>query len=150
MLETRLEQDIKTAMLARDSTLVTTLRTLKGVLLNAKVATGKRETGLADSEVVALFSKEAKKRQESADLYMQGSSPERADAELAEKAVIETYLPPQLSEAEVIQIVETAISELGAQGPSAMGQVITQVKSQTQGSAEGALIARLVKERLTA
>jgi len=77
-----------------------------------------------------------------------GGASERAEAELAEKAVIETYLPAQMSEEDVMIIVDEVIAEMGASGPSAMGQVIGQVKQQTAGTADGALIARLVKEKL--
>ncbi len=147
-IEDKLEQDIKTAMLAGDSTKTTTLRGLKAVLLNVKVATGKRETGLSDDEVLPLLAKEAKKRQESADLYVQGGNQAKADAELAEKALIETYLPAQLSEAEVAKLVDDVIASSGAAGPQAMGQVIGQVKAQAGAAADGALIARLAKEKL--
>lgn len=147
-LEQRLEQDIKAALLAGDSTKATTLRGLKATLLNVKVATGKRETGLADDEVLAVFAKEAKKRQESAELYRQGGDQVRADAELAEKAVIEAYLPAQLSEAELGALIDAAIAETNADGPQAMGQVIGQVKAKAGPSADGAVIARLVKEKL--
>jgi uncharacterized protein YqeY len=147
-LEQQLEADMKTAMLAGDSTKVTTLRTLKGVLLNEKVATGTRDTGLDDATVTRLFAKEAKKRQESAELYEQGGSPERAAAELAEKKIIEAYLPTQLSEAAVAAIIDQTIADSGVSGPAAMGQIIGKVKAQTAGSADGAVIARLVKERL--
>ncbi|MGH7192054.1 MAG: GatB/YqeY domain-containing protein, partial [Candidatus Saccharimonadales bacterium] len=100
-LEERLEKDIKDALLAGDKTRVTTLRMLKAALLNVKVAQGKRDSGLSDEEVQASLSKESKKRQESAELYRQGGNQEKAEAELAEKAVIDSYLPKQLSEAEV-------------------------------------------------
>ena len=148
MLEQQLEQDIKTALLAGDATRVMTLRGLKSTLLNVKVATGKRESGLSDEEVLPVFSKEAKKRQESADLYRQGGNQAKADAELAEKAIIEAYLPAQLGEAEIAKLVDEAISQTGASGQKAMGQVIGAVRAQTAGSADGAAIARLVKEKL--
>jgi uncharacterized protein YqeY len=148
MLEQRLEDDIKTALLAHDSERAATLRTIKSVLLSVKVNTGKRESGLTDDEVIPIFAKEAKKRQESADLYIQGGSQERADKELAEKAIIETYLPAQLSEAELIKLVETAIASTPTQGNAAMGQIIGAVKAQAGANANGALIAKLVRERL--
>lgn len=148
MLEQRLEQDIKAALLARDSIKATTLRGLKAVLLNAKVAAGTRDQVMDDSDVIALFSKEAKKRQESAELYRQGGNVASADAELVEKALIETYLPAQLSEAELIDVIDTTISELEATDMKAMGQVIAAVKLKTAGAADGAVTARLVKERL--
>lgn len=148
-LEQRLEDDIKTALLAGESTTATTLRGLKAALLNVKVAEGKRDVGLNDDEVITIFAKEAKKRQESADMYMQGGSPDKAEAELLEKKIIETYLPAQLSEAEVTAIVDAVIAETGATGMQAMGQVIGQVKQKVGASADGSLVARLVKERLS-
>jgi uncharacterized protein YqeY len=148
MLEDKLEQDIKTALLAGDSIKATTLRGLKAVLLNDKVAKNKREEGLSDDEVIALFSKEAKKRQESADLYVQGGNQEKADAELKEKTLIETYLPEQLSEQEVINIIESVIKEGEYSGMQSMGQVVSKVKEKTGPAADGSFIAKIVKEKL--
>jgi uncharacterized protein YqeY len=149
MLEERLEQDIKTALLAGDSTKAMTLRGLKAKLLNLKVATGKRDTGLSDDEVLTVFAKEAKQRQESADLYVQGGNQARADAELTEKALIETYLPAQLSEAEISALIDEAITATGASTPQDMGKVIGQVKARAGAAADGGLIARLAKEKLS-
>jgi hypothetical protein len=148
MLEERIEQDIKAALLAGDSSRATTLRTIKSSLLNLKVATGKRESGLSDEEVIKVLAKESKQRQESAEVYKQSGSPDRAEAELAEKAIIDAYLPEQMSEDEVAKIVDAVIADTGASGQQAMGQVIGAVRGKTQGRADGALIARLVKERL--
>ena len=149
MLEQRLEADIKAALLAGDSVKVLTLRGLKATLLNNKVAEGTRDSAMSDDQVIALFSKEAKKRQESADMYVQGGSQAKADAELAEKALIETYLPAQLDEAAIKEVIETVVSELGATDMKSMGQVIGAVKAKTAGAADGGIIARLVKERLS-
>ncbi len=148
MLEDKLEQDIKSALLAGDSVRVTTLRGLKSTLLNVKVAQGKRDSGLTDEEVLPLLAKEAKKRQESADMYIQGGERDRADAELAEKAIIEAYLPAKLDETAVSDIIDDVINKSHASGIQAMGKVIGQVKARTGTAAEGALIARLVKDRL--
>lgn len=149
MLEQQLEQDIKAALLAGDKQKALTLRGLKAVLLNTKVASGKRDEGLSDDEVLLLFAKEAKKRQESADLYVQGNDQAKADKELAEKAIIEAYLPAQLGEAELVELIKTAIAETGAAGPQAMGQVIGKVKAQAGPTADGGVIAKLVKEQLS-
>ena len=149
MLEQRLEADIKAALLAGDSVKVLTLRGLKATLLNNKVAEGTRDSAMSDDQVIALFTKEAKKRQESADMYVQGGSQAKADAELAEKALIETYLPAQLDEAAIKEVIETVVSELGATDMKSMGQVIGAVKAKTAGAADGGIIARLVKERLS-
>jgi uncharacterized protein YqeY len=148
MLEDRLEQDIKTALLAGDAQRVSVLRGLKSTLLNEKVATGKRDGGLTDEEVLPIFSKEAKKRQESADLYKQGNDETRASAELSEKKIIEEYLPEQLGEDEVAKLVEEAIHQTGASEQKDMGKVIGAVRAKAGAQADGALIARLAKEKL--
>jgi uncharacterized protein len=148
MLKQQLEQDVKKALLSGDKGLATVLRGLKSVILYAEVAKGARDEGLSDEEIIALFSKEAKKRQESADLYRKGGDESRASAELAEKTIIEAYLPKQLTDDELIRIVDSTIAELGMSDVQAMGQVIGQVKQKTAGQADGARIARLVKQRL--
>lgn len=148
MLKQQIEQDLKAALLAGEKDRATTLRGLKSVILYAEVAKGIRDTGLPDDEIIALFVREAKKRQESADLYTKGGAPERAAAELAEKEIIELYLPKQLPEDELIKIIDEAIAGVEATGSAAMGQVIGQVKQKTAGQADGARIAQLVKERL--
>lgn len=147
-IKQQIEADIKTAMLAGDKTRVTTLRSLKSAILYAEVAQGSRETGLSDPEVIDILSKESKKRQESADLYRQGRDEVRAAAELAEKEVISTYLPKQLTDDELVLLINEAIATTGATGPQAMGQVIGYVKAKVGAAAEGSRIAGAVKERL--
>lgn len=148
-IKERIDQDLKKAMLAGDKTLVTTLRGLKSVILYAEVAGGNRETGLDDETVTALLQKEAKKRQESADLYIQGGSSDKAKAELDEKKVIEEYLPAQLDEAAVRQLVQSAMSKLGATSMAQMGQVIGAVKQEAGATVDGSLVARIAKELLS-
>ena len=149
MIKQKLQDDVKAAMLAGDSLRLETLRGLKSVILYAEVAAGKREEGLTDDEILALFSKEAKKRQESAELYIQGGAQEKADKELAEKAIIEAYLPAQLSEAELAAIIDEVLNEVKPAGLQQRGQVIGQVKSKVGNTADGSLIAKLVKEKLS-
>lgn len=148
MLKQRIEQDLKQALLAGDKGRAMTLRSLKSAILYAEVAQGTRDEGLDDDAIMALLSKEAKKRQESADFYVKGGSEDRAATELAEKKTIEEYLPKQLSDAELTSIVDAAVAELGASGPQMMGQVIAQVKQKTGGQADGSRIAQAVKQRL--
>jgi uncharacterized protein YqeY len=145
MLEQKLEQDLKAALLGGERERVDTLRLLRSALLNIKVAKGTRDQSMSDDDVIAVLSKESKKRQESADLYMQGGRPESAEKELREKAIIDAYLPAQLSEDEIAKLVDEAIAASPAPN---MGQIIGQVKSKAGASADGAVIARLVKERL--
>lgn len=150
MLEDKLEQDLKAALLAKDAQRVSVLRGLKSVLLNVKVAEGKRESGLNDEEIQKIFVKEAKKRQESADLYKQGGDESRASDELAEKAIIEEYLPEQVGEEELVRLVDEAIAATGAKEQKDMGKVIGMVRSKAGAGADGAVIARLAKEKLGA
>ncbi len=147
-LKRRLEADVKTAMLAGDSGRLETLRGLKSAILYAEVAQGKRAEGLSEDEITTLFAKEAKKRQESAELYIQGGAQGKADKELAEKAMIEEYLPTQLSEAELSAVVEAVIDQVKPSSAQQMGQVIGQVKAKVGNTADGSMIAKLVKEKL--
>src|SRR5690242_5776778 len=127
-LKTKIDQDLKAALLGGDKSKATTLRGLKSAILYAEVDKGQRETGLSGDEIVVVLSKEAKKRQESADLYAQGGDPNRQQAELAEKAIIDAYLPAQMDESALVRLIDEAIKATGATDPSQMGQVIGQVK----------------------
>lgn len=151
MIRQQLDDDLKAALLAKDVVKVDTLRGLKSVILYADVAAKKRDTGgIPDDEIMALLAKEAKKRQESAELYVKGGSQERADKELTEKAIIEGYLPAQISDDELAKIIDEVIAEQGAEGMQAMGKVIGAVKAKVGSSADGAKVAQMVKERLSA
>lgn len=147
-IKQQLDQDLKAAMLAGNKTLATTLRGLKSVILYAEVAAGNRDAGLDDPTVIQLFAKEAKKRQESADLYNKGGAPDKAVAELAEKMVIEHYLPAQIPEQELLAVIDGVIAEQGASGMQAMGPVIAAVKERVGSGADGGRIAQAVKGRL--
>jgi len=148
MLKQRIDQDVKKALLGGDKVLATTLRGLKSAILYAEVSKGLRDSGLPDEEIIQLLAKEAKKRQESADLYKQGGNMEKAEAELTEKEVIEQYLPKQLSDEELMVIIDGVIAETGETGMQAMGKVIASVKQKVGAQADGARIAKMVKERL--
>ena len=148
-LKERIEADLKSAMLAGDKDKTTTLRGLKSSILNSEIESNKRESGLSDEEVIAVLQKEAKKRQESADLYTQGGNSDKAAAELAEKEIIQEYLPEQMSEDEIAATVDKVVGEMGATNMQAMGQVIGKTKAELGSKADGAVIARIVKERLS-
>ena len=149
MIKQQIEQDLKAALLSGDKIKATTLRGLKSAILYAEVASGKRAEGLNDEEIINVFTKEAKKRQESADLYIQGGSQERADAELKEKKLIQQYLPAQLSDEDITKIVDECLKELGPVTVKDMGKVIGLVKSKTGAAAEGGVVARIVKEKIS-
>lgn len=148
-MQEQIERELKTALLAGDKPKAETLRGLKSAILNEAIAQNARHTGLPDDQIQKILSKESKKRQEAADLYTQGGSAERASAELAEKAIIDAYLPEQLAESEVAKLVEQEIAAAGNPTMADMGKIIGVVKSKTGGQADGALIARLVKEKLS-
>ncbi len=148
-IKAQIDEDIKQAMLAGEKTLVTTLRGLKSEILYEEVAKGVREEGLGEDAVIDLLVKEAKKRQESADMYDRGGSAERSQAESEEKKIIEKYLPSQLSNEELDKLVSSVIIELKATNMSDMGKVISSVKSRSRGSADGATISKIVKEKLS-
>jgi uncharacterized protein YqeY len=144
----QIERDLKTALLAGDKTKAETLRGLKSAILNETIAQNARDSGLSNEQIQKIFAGEAKKRQEAADLYKQGGSQERAAAELAEKAIIEAYLPAQIDESEVAKLVDEAVSQAGQPTMADMGRIIGAVRAQVGPQADGALIAKLVKEKL--
>lgn len=147
-LKQRLDADIKNAMLSRERFLTETLRSLKSVILSEEVARQQREDGLDDATIEALFAKEAKKRDEAAGLFEQGGNQEAADKERAEKQIILQYLPKQMGEDELRVIVADAIQQTGANGMQDMGKVIGAVKTQVGNKADGAVVAKIVKETL--
>ncbi len=147
-LKAQLDNDIKTALLGGDRFRGEVLRGLKAAILNEEVAKGVREAGLDDASIEQLIAKEVKKRADSATQYEAAGRPELVESENAEAAVLKEYLPEQLSEAEIKQAIDETIAALGVAGPQAMGQVIGAVKGKLGSSADGAVIARLVKESL--
>ncbi len=140
--------DLKQALLSGDKELVSVLRGLRSVMLNEEISQGKRDTGLEDQDIVALFQKEVKKRNEAIELYEKAGAAERADQEKYESEVIGRYLPEMMSEEAIATIVDAVIEELDDKNMSKMGQVIGEVKNRTAGLANGGVIARLTKEKL--
>lgn len=147
-LKQQIDADLKTAILGGDKVLTTTLRGLKAAILNTEIAENKRDNGLNDDEIITILGKEAKKRQESADLFTQGGNADKAAAESLEKQVIEKYLPKQMDEEALRNLVEAAITETGAAGMQDMGKVIGLVKTRAGASADGGRIAQMVKAKL--
>lgn len=146
MLKERLQQDLKTALLGGDKMRAEVLRGLKSAILYEEVAKGVRDIGLDDEAILSVLGREAKKRVESAELYTQAGATPRADAELAEKAIIDAYLPQQLTDEELRQRVQTIIASLG-DNPQ-LGQAIGAVKKDVGQAADGARIAAAVKAAL--
>ncbi len=148
-LKDKISNDLKAALLSGDRFMGEVLRGLKAVILNEEIVQGKRETGLDDSVIEQLIAREVKKRNESASLYDDANRPELSANERAEAKIIMNYLPAQLSEDDINTVVNRVISDLSATDPSQMGQVIGAVKKELGNTADGALIAKLVKNALS-
>lgn len=146
MLKERLTDNIKTAMLGGDKDRVEVLRGLKAAILQEEVAKGIRDTGLSDEGIQQVFAREVKRRVEAADIFSKNGRQELADKELAQKAIIEEFLPSQLSDDELAEVVTAAVAEAGE--GAHMGQVIGLVKAKVGQSADGGRIAAAVKQKL--
>lgn len=147
-LKSQIDNDLKAALLGGDRFRADILRGLKAVVLNEEVAQGKRDEDLDDATIEQLIAREVKKRLDSVQQYTAAGRPELAENEQAEAAVLETYLPEQLSEEDIKKTIDETIASMGVSEPQAMGQVIGAVKGKLGNTADGATIARLVKEAL--
>lgn len=147
-LKDTIQNDMKAALLSGDRFVGDTLRNLKAAILDEEVKQNKRDEGLSDEEIEKVIAREVKKRNESIAIYEQNGRPELAETERKEAEVLAKYLPEQLGEDQIREIVTAKIAELGVSGPQAMGQVIGAVKAQVGNTADGALIAKIVKETL--
>ena len=139
--------DIKTAMLARDKVALEAIRGIKKEFLEAKTAKGGDGT-LHDDQGVKIMQKMVKQRKETALIYREQNRSELAENELAEAAVIEKYLPQQMSDAELEAAVTAIIAQVGATGPQDMGKVMGVATKQLAGKTEGRLISEKVKALL--
>lgn len=148
-LKERINEDVKTALLSGDRFRAEVLRGLKAAILNEEVAKNARDEGLSDEVIEQVIAREVKKRNESAELYAANGREESAESERREAEVLSVYLPEQLSEADLAAIVATTIDETGATGMQQMGMVIGAVKQKVGNTADGATLARIVKDKLT-
>ena len=146
-LKARLRADLTAAMKDRDEVRTRTLRMALTSVSNEEVA-GKAVRELSDDEVLKILAREAKRRREAATAFQDAGREEQAAAERAEDAVLSDYLPAQLSDAEVTDLVAAAITETGASGMSAMGQVMKTVTPRVAGRAEGSRVAAEVRRQL--
>lgn len=151
-LKATLQADLTIATKAVDKVTLGTLRMALAAITNEEVS-GKEARELSDSDVISVLSKEAKKRRESIEAYQQANRQDLADIEAAELVVLEKYLPAQLSDAEVADIIAKAVAEVaatGAEGMKAMGGVMKIVTPQVTGRADGGQVAAAVKKVLGA
>ena len=146
-LKEQLKADLTAAMRERDQVRAGTIRMALTSITNEEVA-GKEQRELTDDDVLKVLAKEAKKRREAAEAYESAGRAELADAEQAELAVLETYLPKQLDDAELDRIVREAVATSGATGMQQMGVAMKAANAAVAGRAEGGRVAAVVRQVL--
>ena len=147
-LKEKLQNDLTEAMRARDEVRSSTIRMVLTAIKNEEVS-GKEARELSDAEVITVLSREAKKRREAAEAFEQAGAKDRAEMEKAEGVVIAEYLPVQLSESEIREMINAAIAETGATGPQLMGLVMKSIQPKIAGRADGGVVSSLVKAALS-
>ncbi|HKO07911.1 MAG TPA: GatB/YqeY domain-containing protein [Alphaproteobacteria bacterium] len=150
MLRARLSEALKTAMKARDARSVSTVRLILARLKerDIEVRPKGKPDGISDEEMVAMMQGMIKQRRESIELYERGRRPELAEKERGEIAVIESFMPHQLSESEMAEAVASVVGELGASGIKDMGKVMAKLKERFAGTMDFAKASTIVKARL--
>ena len=146
-LQERLNADLKQAMLARNEVAKLALRSVKTAL--TMLATSGANHDLSEAQVVAAIRKEVKQRRDSATEYERLGAPEKAVAELAEVAVLEQYLPVQMGEAQIEEIVRAVIAETGATSPRELGKVMAAAMERAKGQADGKAVNQVARRLLS-
>ena len=144
----QVSNDIKSAMLAKDKVRLEALRGIKKEFLEAKTAKG-ADGELSDETAMKILAKMVKQRKESAQIYSEQNRPDLAEPELAEAAVIETYLPKQMTDEELTEAIKAIIAQVAAKTPQEMGKVMGVATKQLAGRADGRAISTKVKELLS-
>ncbi len=146
-LKERLQGDLTESIRSRDELRSGTIRMVLTAITNEEVS-GKSARVLTDAEIITVLSREAKKRREASEAYEAAARPDRATAEKLEGEVIAQYLPAQLSESEIKEMIAAAIAESGAAGPAGMGLVMKIISPKIAGKADGGTVSGLVKAAL--
>lgn len=146
-LEKQIQTDMMAAMKAHETVRLAALRGIKAAILLAKTSEGGNGE-ISDADIIKIIQKLVKQRKESAEIYSSQNRPELAENEIAEAQAMEVYLPKQLSEAEVGEILKGIIAETGASKPSDMGKVMGTATKRLAGQADGKMISAIVKRLL--
>lgn len=147
-LSERIMDEIKTAMRAKDTVALESLRAVKSSILLAQTETGSKEA-ISEDEEIKILQRLIKQRRESAAIYIEQQRPDLAEPELAQAAVIEKFLPEQLNEMEVEEIISRLIQENEASGMAAMGKIMGLASAELAGKADGKTISTIVKKLLS-
>lgn len=146
-LSANIMEEIKTAMRAKDTVALESLRAIKSAILLAQTETGSKEE-ISEEEEIKLLQRLVKQRKDSANIYTEQGRPDLAEPELLQVAVIEKFLPAQLSEAEVEAVIAKIIADNDAAGMASMGKVMGLASAELAGKADGKTISTIVKKLL--
>ncbi|MDG3581048.1 GatB/YqeY domain-containing protein [Galbibacter pacificus] len=146
-LQDKVMTEMKTAMKAKDSKALEALRAVKSELLLAKTNAASKD-GLSEEEEIKLLQKLVKQRKDSAAIYKEQGRADLAEPELAQATIIEKFLPEQLSEEEITEVVSGIISKIGAEGMKDMGKVMGMASKELAGRADGKTISTIIKAKL--
>ncbi len=149
MLKDKIQEDLKEAMLSHDEQKLSTIRMLKSALQYFEIQKGGAGYEATDEDVVEVVGREIKKRKESIEMFEKGGRQELADKEKNEMTVLQSYLPEQLTESEVRDLIEQAISQTGASSMQDMGKVMGVLSQQIKGKADGGFVSSIVREKLS-
>lgn len=144
----QITQKMKAAMLSKDAVALGALRGLKTALQNAQVAKGNVHDELPEAEALSVVRKQIKQREDSIRMYTDAGRTELAAKEQAEVEVLAAFLPKEMTEAEIVPVLEAVIAELGASTKKDMGRVMKEMQQRTEGRAPGKLLSALVGQRL--
>lgn len=148
MLKEKLKNDLKQAMLAKDSEKTSVLRMVISAIGYFEIQKGGAGYEATDEDVLQVLHKEAKQRKDSIEQFRNGGRDELAVKEEKELEMLQTYLPEQMGEDEIRKLVEEAISQTGASTPQDMGKVMGALMPKTKGKADGTIVSKIVREKL--
>lgn len=150
MLEQKINEEFLLSYKNKNELEVNVLRMIKTAILNKKIEQKlAKEDLLDDAEVIAVLKSELKKRTDSFESYTAGNRNDLAEVEKNEMAIISRFLPEQLTDEQVKEIVNAVITELGNPGASGFGKIMAEVMKRTKGSADGNQVSKIVKEQLS-
>lgn len=148
MLKDKLNEDMKAAMLSKEADKLSTIRMLKSAIQYHEIQKGGAGYEATDEDVLEVIGREVKKRKESIELYEKGGRQELADKEKNELELLQTYLPEQMEEEEIVKIVKDAIERTGSSSMQDMGKLMGAIMPQVKGKADGNLVNKIVRENL--
>lgn len=148
MLKQKIQEDLQSAMIARDDLRLSTLRMLKSAIQYYEIQKGGAGYEATDEDVIDVIGREIKKRKESIAMYKQGGREESAQNEQKELDILKSYLPEQMPEEEVRKLIEETIQQTGATSIQDMGKVMGALMSKIKGKADSSLVSNIVREAL--